>query len=273
MLEEIAEALLLDCFCSSIKLLPINFSVWWKFKGKKKNGIMINLALKMETHNFRFHEGAVHMCTGATGSGKTRRIREYLRHKNILFENGEQLYHVIFYYALWQREYDEIQREFEGTTLSIDWVNNPAPTNNEFEERASAHTRSINIIDDGMSKISEELLSIVTVTARHLKATTFLLFQSLFPPHRLARQISLNTKYFHIHKNPREQNQIQVLARQIQPRNNEYIVQAYEKATEEPYSIFLIDLMQTTPENYRFRSHILPRELPMVAYVSRKKKK
>lgn len=217
-----------------------------------------------KTHNVQFRDGSVHLVCGPSGSGKTQRIHEYLRLKNDLFEKGKEISHVIFYYAIWQPEYTEMQEE----GLVQEWVNE-FPTNDAFQEKVSAHPRTIVILDDAMNNIGRDLVQIVTVTARHTKATTFILFQSLFPAHPLARQISLNSKYLHLFKNPREGAQIQVLARQLQPQGYKYIVDAYHAATEQPYSCFIIDLMQETPEYLRFKSNILPHEWPMLSWVKK----
>ena len=214
------------------------------------------------TYDLRFADGSTHLVVGSSGCGKTTRIHEYLKRKDELFEYGEEIKHVIFYYAVWQSEYRDMQNE----GLVQEWING-FPTSDEFQEKATQHPRSIVILDDAMSRISQELVQIVTVTARHSRATTFMLFQSLFPAHPLARQISLNVKYFHLFKNPRENAQIQVLARQLRPRGYQYIVEAYHAATEKPYSCFLVDLMQQTPDFLRFRSNVLPQEGPMISWV------
>ena len=116
---------------------------------------------------------------------------------------------------------------------------------------------SIVVIDDFMSQINQDMVDIVTVQSRHYNTTTFILFQSLFPPNKLARQISLNVKYIHAHKNPRENAQMQILARQLSPRDSRWIVDAYHHVTSTPHSCFLIDLTQKCSEFLRFRSNYL----------------
>ena len=114
-------------------------------------------------------------------------------------------------------------------------------TNEEFIAAVQPFTQrggSIVVIDDFMSEINKDLDKIVRVTSQHYNTTTFILFQSLFPAHRLARQISMNVKFLHIHKNPRENAQIQYLARQLMPHSYKWIVEAYHEATKEPYSCF-----------------------------------
>ena len=59
-------------------------------------------------------------------------------------------------------------------------------------------------------------------------------------------------------KNPKDASQIQHLARQMYPKDPEYLVQVYERVmTLGPYSYLFIDLRQETPGNMRLRANIL----------------
>ena len=59
-------------------------------------------------------------------------------------------------------------------------------------------------------------------------------------------------------KNPRDASQIQHLARQIYPKDLEYLVQVYEKVmTLGLYSYLFIDFKQETPDNMRLRASLL----------------
>ena len=215
----------------------------------------------------RFAPFATHLMVGPSGSGKTFRTADILRCKNDIIRGGERIKNVIFCYASWQKVYDDLSNE----GIVTKWINH-CPSNEEFIELVQDFKEdggSILVIDDFMGAIGKDLVEIVTVTARHNKTTTFILFQSLFPSNPLARQISLNVKYIHVHKNPRENAQIQFLARQLRPGNYKWIVDAYHDATKKPFTAFLIDLMQESPESIRFRSNILPKEFPMRVYASK----
>ena len=216
------------------------------------------------TYNLRFVKGATHLMVGPSGSGKTYRTCDILRAKDSLIENGHLIKNVVFCYAAWQPIYENLRRE--GVVTKFVKKN---PTSEEFVQLVKDYvkTGSIVVIDDFMSKIDHDMVDIVTVQSRHYNTTTFILFQSLFPPTKLARQISLNVKYIHIHKNPRENAQIQTLARQVSPKNNKWIVDAYHHITAEPHQCMLIDLTQSREEKLRFRSHYLPRELPMKVWT------
>lgn len=211
-----------------------------------------------KTYDMRFMKGATHLVVGPSACGKTVRTCKMLQLKNELIQGGENITNVVFFYSAWQDIYSQLQNRGIVTKFV-----KKKPSSDEFVQHVQNFTHkggSIVVIDDFMSDIDRDMVDIVTVQSRHYNTTTFILFQSLFPPNRLARQISLNVKYIHLHKNPRENAQIGILARQIRPGNSGWIVAAYHKVTEEPHTSFLIDLTQEREEMLRFRSHYLPDE-------------
>lgn len=217
-------------------------------------------------YNLRFIRGATHLVVGPSGSGKTYRTCDILRLKNIIIEDGEAIKNIVFCYAAWQPIYEELKKEGVVTKFI-----KKMPSSDEFVDLVSEYRDcggSIVVIDDFMSQINQDLVDIVTVQSRHYNTSTFILFQSLFPPNKLARQISLNVKYIHAHKNPRENAQIQTLAHQLSPKNNKWIVAAYHAVTEEPHQCLLFDLTQQREEKLRYRSHYLPKEFPMRVYMA-----
>ncbi len=223
------------------------------------------MAQEKTAYNLRFSAGATHLVVGPSGCGKTFRTCDILKLKDSIIERGDQIKNVIFCYAAWQPVYDEL-RQGGIVTKFI----KRKPSSSEFVQLVAPyrdHGGSIVVIDDFMTQIDQDLVDIVTVQSRHYNTSTFILFQSLFPPNRLARQISLNVKYLHIHKNPRENAQILTLARQLSPKNNRWIVQAYHEVTAAPFQCLLVDLTQQREEHLRYRSHYLPSEFPMRVYM------
>lgn len=221
----------------------------------------------MTTYNFRFPSGSTHLVVGPSGSGKTYRVSQILRLKNELLEDGEKIKNVVFCYASWQPLYDELQKD----GIVTKWYNK-MPLVSDFVNLVQEHKHaggSVVVIDDFMSAISPDLDEIVRVTSRHCNTTTFVLFQNLFPPHKLARQISLNVKFLHIHKNPRENAQIMYLARQLCPNSYRWIVDVFHEVTKEPYSCLLIDLTQERQPQLRYRSNYLPHEFPMKLWLEK----
>ena len=173
-----------------------------------------------------------------SGSGKTFRTCSILQAKEHMIEDGAAIRNVVFCYAAWQPIYERLKQ----TGIVTKFVGRN-PSSQEFVDLVKDYRDcggSIVVIDDFMSQINQDMVDIVTVQSRHYNTTTFILFQSLFPPNKLARQISLNVKYIHAHKNPRENAQMQILARQLSPRDSRWIVDAYHHVTSTPHSCFLI---------------------------------
>lgn len=215
-------------------------------------------------HNLRFDSGATHLVVGPPAAGKTHRVCEILRNKSKMIEGGERIKNVVFCYAVWQPVYQRLLDDKVVTKFVCG-----KPTVQEFTELVKAFKDtggSIVVLDDCMSLIDDDLVSIVTVHSRHYATSTFILFQSLFPANRLARQISLNVKYIHVHKNPRENAQFATLARQVAPKDYKWMVEAYHAVTAQPHTSFLLDMTQGCDDRLRFRSHYLPSELPMRVY-------
>ena len=218
----------------------------------------------------RFPLGGTHLIVGPSGSGKTHRIASLLRLKNELIKGGGDIKNVVFFYNSWQSLYEELEKE----NIVTKWINH-LPSNEEFIDHVQPFNNnggSIVVIDDFMTDINKDLVEIVTVSSRHNNTSTFILFQGLFPPSPLGRQISLNAKHMHIHKNPRENAQFTFLARQMDPIDWKWIVEAYHEATKKPYSCFVINLNQDCPEHLKFLSDIIPSEWPMRAWVSKKRR-
>jgi len=221
--------------------------------------------MEKEAYDLRVSKGTVHVLSGPSSSGKTFRVCNILRIKNDYIKDGHTIKNIVFCYAAWQPIYSELKKEGVVTK----WINK-LPTNEEFIDLVDDYKNkggSIVIIDDFLNHLNRDLVEIVCVTSRHYNATTFLLFQNLFPSNPLGRQISLNAKYIYVHKNPRENAQIGYLARQINPHNYKWIVDAYYEATKQPYNCLVIDMTQETPDNLRFRSNILPSEFPMKVWM------
>ena len=65
-------------------------------------------------------------------------------------------------------------------------------------------------------------------------------------------------------KSPGDKLTAMNLAKQMYPKNTNFFMDAYSKATEKAHGYLLIDLEQNTPECLRLRSNILPEETTIV---------
>lgn len=168
---------------------------------------------------------------------------------------------VLFYYGEWQNGYSELGKNIEfkeGLPDDSDYTRDP--------DKAK-----LLIVDDLMSESSKKVMvDLFTKKSHHANLSVFFITQNLFHQGKGLRDISLNTGYIILFKNPRDRAQIAHLARQVCPENPKFLQEIYFDATLEPYGYLLLDLKQSTPENCRFRTCIFPCDKYSFVYVPRK---
>ena len=91
--------------------------------------------------------------------------------------------------------------------------------------------------------------------------------ENVFHKGKTQRDISLNTKYLVLFKNPRDNAQIHHLARQIHPEDSLFLRDAFVDARRLPHSYLFIDLSQDYMEEFRFRRNVFPDDKMHYAYV------
>ena len=195
------------------------------------------------------------LVSGASGSGKSVFTRNLLK-SDILVDRPSK---IVWCYGVWQ----EVFNPSRATTMEIVY-HKGLPT-----DELLAEGNMILVIDDLMqeAKSSGVVSDIFTKYSHHNNITCICLLQNLFPKGNEMRNISLNSKYIVLMKNSRDRAQIIHLARQMYPGKSKFLTDAYEDATREnPYSYLLLDFINTTPENIRVRTGVLPGE-SMYAYT------
>lgn len=177
--------------------------------------------------------------------------------------SSEPFERIIFYYSEWQPSYVEYGSSIEfheGLPQSADYANDP---------RAK-----LVIIDDLMREASNNSVTdLFTKGSHHKNLSVIFITQNLFHQGRGQRDISLNTNYIIVFKNPRDRAQIQHLARQVYPENPRFLQEAYYDATSKPHGYLLLDLKQSTADNCRVRTCIFPDDPHHFVYIPRKKLK
>lgn len=116
------------------------------------------------------------------------------------------------------------------------------------------------VLDDllNQSANSKDVTDMFTRAAHHRPCFIIFIMQNLFPPGKEARTRSLNTHYYIIFRNPRDQSQFNIFARQVMPTKWKALVKIFERATaNKPYRYLFLDFTQSCPDEYRFRSNIL----------------
>lgn len=202
----------------------------------------------------QFKHSATYLLSGPTGSGKTTFIKKFLRDR---FELIEARIEEVVYCLPEEQVVDE--------SIPYTKLHRGVPEISMFSDLKPR----IVILDDLLSSVNSTVVELFTRGSHHFNLSVMFLVQNLF--NKKIREISLNSQYIILMKNPREKLQINAIARQISPENSRFICDAYKDATETPYGYLLLDLHQTTPEEYRVRSNIFHDDKPRnIIYIPRK---
>ena len=108
------------------------------------------------------------------------------------------------------------------------------PANTEDEQFLNPAIRNLIVIDDLMSEASNDkrICDLFTKGSHH-------------------HNLSLNSQYLVVFNNPRDQQQITVLERQMYPGQSEKFLNTYRMATSKPFGYLLIDLKPDTLNDNR----------------------
>jgi hypothetical protein len=187
-----------------------------------------------------------------TGCGKMQFIFRLIRHASQVIDPPPQM--IVYCYG----EFQPLFSEFPGV---------------EFQEglpdvgRFDGRYRCLLILDDLMNEANQNVCDLFTKLSHHRDVSVVFVTQNLFHRNRFVRTMNLNTHYLILFKNPRDANQVSVLARQMYPGMSNFVVETYKDATKNPYGYLLIDLQPETDESYRIRTNIFPDDDRQYAYV------
>ena len=125
------------------------------------------------------------------------------------------------------------------------------------------------IFDDLIhSDLLKDIAKLFTIDGRHMKMSLVFLTQRLFVQNEFYKQISRNSDYFVLFRNPRNQAEIRDLARQVTP-NDLALSKLYEMATIKPYSYLFLNFTQEAKEDYKYLTRLF--EQPNILYCYKKR--
>lgn len=127
-----------------------------------------------------------------------------------------------------------------------------------------ADTPMLVILDDLMMEANAKISELFTRGSHHRNQSVILISQNVFHRGAHTRDISLNTKYMVVFKNPRDQTQIRYLAKQICPDNTRELLRVFKDVTDVPHNYLLLDLTQGTDDCIRYRTNIFNEEYAVV---------
>jgi Adenovirus IVa2 protein len=197
------------------------------------------------------------ICAGPTGSGKSELMKKIVLNAKTLIEPPPQ--RIVWYYAEYQAK---LNSELGGIGVEF---REGCPDMSEF----SGGERVLLIIDDLMSECGKEITNLFVKGSHHRNLSIWFLMQNFFHQGKEIRTITLNAQYIILFKNPRDKQQVKVLARQMFDRDAPALEEAFSVASSNPHGYLLVDLKQDTPDHLRLRSKIIPGEA-MEIYASKK---
>jgi hypothetical protein len=201
----------------------------------------------VDTHIFSHPFNCI--VAGPPFSGKTYFLRQLFKFKDILINPSPNK--IFFCYNTWQEAYDEIRKENNNIYFHegvLDFASLDKSYNNLL------------ILDDLMKECLENkaVMNLFTVGTHHQNTSVFFITHNIFSKGKYARDISLNASYMILFRNPRDKQQIQILARQMYPNNSKYLIESFEDATAKPHGYLLLDLNQNSDIRNRIQTGILP---------------
>ena len=154
--------------------------------------------------------------------------------------------------------YGEYQKAFSNRSNDVEFVDG-LPDFSLLDGR-----RTLLIIDDLMFETDARVTNLCTKGSHHKNASVIYISQNLFHKGKENRNISLNSHYLILFKNPRDAVQIVHLGRQIFPDRIKYFREAFADATSRPYGYLFIDLKPTTPDELRLCTDVFPPEMTIL---------
>lgn len=198
--------------------------------------------------------------SGQTGSGKTQWVYKFLKNLQYMYSRDAPS-HVLYCYGIHQDLFDEMERSIPNFDSK-----QGLPTVEELDDFTRDKRHKLIIIDDLMHEVmrNKDMELLFTQGCHHRRVSVILITQNLYPGGKHARTIALNTWYMVLMKNLRDVSQVGVLGRQLYPGKTKGFLKAYEDALSEKHGYFLVDMSPHAEDKYRLRTHIFPREDPVV---------
>uniref|UniRef100_A0A158P4C4 AAA+ ATPase domain-containing protein n=1 Tax=Tetranychus urticae TaxID=32264 RepID=A0A158P4C4_TETUR len=190
------------------------------------------------------------LIAGPTGSGKTEFVRKLIIKRETICDPAPE--RIIYYYSEYQEIFDSM--------LNVEFVKG-LPDEIKLDKRPTWI-----IFDDLMYEASNSKLiaELFTKGSHHRNLSIILICQNFFMRGAESRNISLNSQYIVLFKNPRDQSIATSLARQMFPTKIVKFQKVYEHATSQAFSYLFIDLKPETPNEVRLLTNVF--SIPIFAY-------
>ena len=202
---------------------------------------------------------------GNRRTGKTHFTKTLLLRNRELITSPPLDSIIWFHGASQQNVHDELAGALQTHGQRIEFVRDlPREGDKTLQDLVAERPgqRKLLVFDDLMDKASNRAdVAALFTHGRHEDVSVVFLTQNLFHKSKYARDMSLNTDYMVLFKNPRDPSMITHLGQQM--GNVKFLKQAYRDATTDPFSHLLVDLRSETPDTLRYRSRVFD-EMPIV---------
>ena len=208
-------------------------------------------------YDVRLKENFKLFISGPSRCGKTFFISELLENIGTFAKEPPET--ILYVYKVWQSKFDEMKSIVHG------FIEDNENIIQQIKEIALGQ-RIFVIFDDLInSKSLVDIATLFTVDGRHMNMSMAFLTQRMFVNNEYFRQISQNSDYFCIFKNPRNSSEIRTLAQQLTPGSLD-LIEIYKEATKNPFSYLLINLTQECDPNVKYLSHVFDENHSLKVY-------
>ena len=227
------------------------------YKGARasRGGIII-MERSFETTILKLQHPFSMILAGGRRTGKTQFTKKLLLQKDWII--NVPIERIIWFHSTAQPDvFVELKH-----TVNIDFVEGLPKTNMDTFLMDKPGSKLL-VFDDMMEEASERVdIKHLFTRGRHQDTSVMFLTQNLYHQSKHSREMSLNTDYMVLFKNPRDSMIITTLGKQM--GNVKFLKDAYEQATAKPFSYLFVDLRSDTPEDLRYRSDVLDDDMQVV---------
>ena len=197
------------------------------------------------------------LISGPSSSGKTYFVRELIENFKPLFGRfSKPRLNVLWCYGIKQSLH---KVPFRNADVKVTYVEGVPG-----KQAVQQDKPDLLVIDDQMGAMgsSDWLVDFFTQQSHHWNISVIFVVQNVFHKGTKMREISLNSQYIVLMRNPRDKLQVINLGRQLFPGKKKYFEESFTEATRRPYKYLVIDNTIDTPENLRLRTDIFPTDIP-----------
>ena len=207
----------------------------------------------MECISFTLQHPSTMWLVSPSGGGKTSLVERIIDSCDNIY--SKPIKTIVFVYAVFQPIYYRIQHKHPNVKF----------TKNLRDAESLVDGSSLLVIDDCLYSMNngskgEDVKLLTdwhTTLGHHMDTSLIVCLQNVY--NKSMRTCSINVHYMCIYRQPRDLSTIKMISRQISPSHSKFLVDAYEKATENGagYSYIFIDLHPRSNQyKYFVRSNI-----------------